>query len=186
MDYKYCDSNCPYNTQNIFTFTKARARDKIQPIDLEFHGSKTLLVFEAPGYYEWIKNRPIHDSRDEQKMDSAGSRIATAFEACNKQRNNYDIAEAVCCFPGKQKDLNHNEIVNASMSCRKYLYGHVQAKRYSKIVCWGHIAYSSILDIVDSIRVQTPQYCPTIISLKHPTAKDNNQDAINNDVRMYL
>lgn len=88
------------------------------------------------------KGHPIYDSRSENTYDNAGSRMAEAFESCGKQRTDFDIAEAVCCFPGKQKDLNHHEVVCASTYCRKYLYEYVSEKQYSKIVCWGNIAYT--------------------------------------------
>ena len=51
MDYSLCDLDCPFNVNNNTTFTKARSKDAKSPLKLEVNGSKTLLVFEAPGFF---------------------------------------------------------------------------------------------------------------------------------------
>lgn len=61
MDYSLCDLDCPFNINNNYSFTSARVRDSNAPLNLEDNGSKILLVFEAPGYYEWVNGSPIYD-----------------------------------------------------------------------------------------------------------------------------
>ena len=78
MDCSLCDLDCPFNINNNNSFTAARNRDSITPLKLEDNGSKILLVFEAPGYYEWVNGTPIYDSRNMGMFDSAGSRMAKA------------------------------------------------------------------------------------------------------------
>lgn len=80
MNYSLCDPNCPYNINNCNSFTAVRKRDQNHPLELEDNDSKTLLVFEAPGYYEWINRSPVYDSRQLGMENSAGSKIADAFE----------------------------------------------------------------------------------------------------------
>lgn len=182
----FCDLSCPFNINNPNSFTNSRSKDCKFPLPLEDNNSNVLLVFEAPGYYEWENRCPIYDSRSIGKKDSAGSRMAQAFESCDKNRTDYDIAEVVCCFPGNVGVLNHNEILSASIYCRKYLLRCVEQKKYYKIVCWGYIAHNTIIDIVKSIQIEDPHYCPNIMFAKHPTAYGNTQDEVNRDAERCL
>ena len=127
-----------------------------------------------------------YDSRDLGKIDSAGSRIALAFERCGKNRLDYSIAEVVCCFPGKQKELRQHEILSAASYCHKYLLNTINNKRYAKIICWGYIAHNSVVEIVKYIQKIDFRYCPSIIFAKHPTAKGVTQEDINKIVKNHL
>ena len=162
MDYNLCDLSCPFNINNNNSFTSARNLDSKTPLNLEDNGSKILLVFEAPGYYEWENETPIYDSRNEGMLDSAGSRIAKAFEIYGKNRDGYDIAEAVSCFPGARRNLIHDEICRAAYYCKNFLMNYISTKRYSRIICWGYIAHNSVVDVVGAIQTKDPMYCPDI------------------------
>ena len=186
MNYKECDVNCPFNINNMTSFTKARNKDEKLPLHLENNGSKVLLVFEAPGYYEWENNSPIYDSRNNGMKDSAGSRIAEALEICRKNRNDYDIAEAVCCFPGKHGQLEQKDVETASEYCKKYLMDYVNSNRYEKVVCWGIVAYTIVKEIVNDINKRSADYSPEIIEVEHPTNKNVNQEYVTDTVRKYL
>ena len=186
MNYEKCHLNCPFNVNNR-DFTKARCKEVNRfPLEVEDNGSNILLVFEAPGYYEWINSKPIYDSRVEGKLDSAGSRMAVAFETCNKNRNDYDIAEVVRCFPGRKSELKHTEIESAAGYCQKYLLEELRRKKYCRIICWGTISHTCIIDLIHSIQLEDPYYCPNVIYAKHPTNEENSQNNINHDVTLYL
>ena len=182
MDYQLCDLTCPFNVNNQNTFTNSRPKDANFPVMLEDNNSRILLVFEAPGFYEWKNKCPIYDSRYLEKRDSAGSRMAQAFEDCEINRKDYDIAEVVSCFPGPQGGIKQYEVAMASICCRKYLFDYIYNKRYDKIVCWGYIAHNSVIDIVREIQGTDVFYCPSIMSAKHPTAPGNTQSAVNKDI----
>ena len=186
MNYSLCDSNCPYNINNCNSFTSVRRRDQNNPLELEDNDSKTLLVFEAPGYYEWINQSPIYDSRQLGMENSAGSKIADAFEQCNKNRMDYDIAEAVSCFPGTKSNLIQDEVCQAAKFCEKYLMSYIYTKKYSKIVCWGYIAHNSVVNIVNILQERDHTYCPSIIFAKHPTAKDVTPEYIVGIIKKHL
>ena len=178
IDYQFCDLGCPFNINNKGSFTNSRRGEVNMPLPLEDNNSNVLLVFEAPGYYEWHNRCPIYDS--------SGSRMANAFESCGKIRTNYDIAEVVCCFPGTKNKLQHSEVLLASTFCRRYLLNYVEKKKYHKIVCWGYIAHNNIIDIVKSIQIRDPYYCPNIMFAKHPTARGNTQEDVNKDAERCL
>ena len=71
----------------------------------ENNRSDPLLVFQAPGQDEWNGCSPTL-SGERIPIDSASSRscaerMRQSFSRNHVSRTDYDVAEAVCCFPGK-------------------------------------------------------------------------------------
>ena len=120
------------------------------PLSLEDNGSNILLVFEAPGIDEWSKSKPVCSKR----MGSAAVKISNALASCGKKLTDYDIAEALYCFPGKSSKGTgqkiQKEVMLGSKFCQKYLEQEILSKNYKKIVCFGKIAQESVSRIFNN------------------------------------
>ena len=148
-------------------------------------------MFESPGYYEWINNSPVF--YQPTAKTSAGYIFRQALIATNKKRIDYDITEAVQCFPGCSATGNatsnikiQGETEIASIFCLKYLYQDIIAKNYKKIVCFGNIAYNSKSHIIRML-TNHPHYnnsflINNVFRLVHPSVSKT----LINDISMYL
>lgn len=181
-NYTNC-SECPFNyTQKEKSKISANAMKTLElPLEKEDNGSEVLLVFEAPGFFEWRNRKPVFDSRDDGMNNSAGAMFAKALENNNKLRDSYDITEAVQCFPGSQAKKKQTEIDLASLYCITNLYNDLINPNYKKIVCFGEVASRSIRVIT-----QIYPFSGKVIELLHPSAKENNQEKLDHDVRNNL
>jgi uracil-DNA glycosylase family 4 len=117
---------------------------------LEDNGSNILLIFEAPGIDEWSKSKPVCSKR----MGSAAVKFVNALVSCGKKLTDYDIAEALYCFPGKSSKGTgqkiQKEVILGSKCCQKYLELEILSKNYKKIVCFGKIAQESVSRIFNN------------------------------------
>ena len=93
---------------------------------------------------------------------------ALAASNIDKTLNNYDITEAVCCFPGtsgksKMGKKNADEERLAACFCITNLIDDILGKQYKKIICFGLIAYYSALFIYNTFnptsKIPTPIFC---------------------------
>ena len=174
-----CNKKCPYkkcSTDPSKNHTDIRSRRNNGPLGLYSlrSANDVLLVFEAPGIDEWSKSEPICSNR----RGSAGYKFNTELNNQGKQKTNYDIAEAVRCFPGtstnsgNQKD--QKELEKAAKYCRKYLKDIIQSKNYKKIVCFGQVAEHNVLQIMLSLIKQKHSHYnrsylnTSVVNLKHP------------------
>ena len=190
--YAECSNKCPYNKCSINP-SKNHAyilnKKNNGPLNLfsKNDSNMILLVFEAPGIDEWRKEEPISSKR----KGSAAVKFNKELKNKNKNKEDYDIAEAVRCFPGtstkttNQKDLE--ELKTASKYCQKYLEQILKEKDYTKIVCFGKIAkrnvYSSVKRLVKSGESNyTEEYLKkSVICLTHPMySKTLSNDIISN------
>src|SRR6478609_342901 len=81
--------NCPYHPDTrLVPRPEGRSHS---PLSAELHDSKTLLLFQAPGINEWNDGKPLSSEED----GSAGFRFKDALAKAEKQREDFDIAEAV-------------------------------------------------------------------------------------------
>lgn len=166
-NFNNCGS-CPYNPNNSNSaqIVQAYKNKNKSPLSLVNNNSDILLIFEAPGITEWSKNTPLCSKRS----SSSAMIFNKALAASNigKTLSNYDITEAVCCFPGtsgksKIGKKNADEERLAACFCVTNLKNDILGKRYKKIVCFGLIAYNSALLIYNTFNsianIPTPIFC---------------------------
>ena len=159
-------TNCPYS-QTITT---------LSPIGIENNGSSTLLVFQSPGNDEWTR-KTISGKRipiDSISPHSAANRMRKSFVRKKVLRTSYDITEAVKCYPGKGKKRDKKPKKDAISICEQYLENDIINNHYTKIVCFGEIAY----DMVDSI-VRKNNIQVNYVKAPHPSSGVSN-DTLNN------
>ncbi len=161
--FKKCN-NCPYNKGG-----------QLMPIGLESYvGNIKLLVFQAPGEDEWNGNTlnnqrvPIGSTRPH----SAGSRMRSSFKRKNVNRTNFDITEAVQCYPGKKSGGTRDCHPSASSQkhCIQYLEKTIIEGKYKEIVCFGKIAYK----MVDEIMTKNQLTGISVRLSKHPASRVSN------------
>jgi len=126
------------------------------------NNSKTLLIFQAPGTEEWKKGEAIQNVK--KTGGTAGARIAQSWARINKNRSDFDVINAVRCFPGKvgERDIEPN--VMSICSCSSKLENDLKNNDYNKIITFGKVAEQ----VVDSL-IQRIDKKPEIINVKHPT-----------------
>lgn len=103
-NYNLC-GKCIFNRKSIkqsANINYITNKNNNGPLSLEDNGSNILLVFEAPGIDEWSNNKPLCSKR----RGSAAVKFANALALCGKALTDYDIAEALYCFPGKSSRGN--------------------------------------------------------------------------------
>ncbi|OTE98023.1 hypothetical protein BCS42_11350 [Crenothrix sp. D3] len=141
---------------------------------MEDNGSDTLLVFQAPGEEEWMKQGiPLYP--EIKRGGTAGSRIKLSWEREQKCRNtssptrtDYDIVNVVQCFPDKDPNSNENRDakpnVMAVCCCSNRLLTILQQKNYVKIIAFGDIAQQVLPSLISRLSLQ-----PNFINAPHPT-----------------
>lgn len=189
--YAECSNKCPYNKCSINP-SKNHAyilnKKNNGPLNLfsKNTSNRILLVFEAPGIDEWRKEEPISSKRE------GSAAVKFNNELKNKNKEDYDIAEAVRCFPGtstktdNQKDSK--ELKKAAECCQKYLERALKAKSYTKIVCFGEVAKDSVSSVVKTFIKQNSQHYTigyfkkSVICLTHPM----HSKTLSNDIGSNL
>lgn len=140
---------CPYRNGNQLPEDIQRIRSV--PLSLESHGSKVLLVFQAPGIEEWKSGRPISSV----KPQSAGGKLEAAFKILGKTRQNYDITNVVQCFPGKKKPKwnkaprDNPPPKTVRTCCSKWLKEDIAKNGYERVVVFGRHAEKAIIELGD-------------------------------------
>ncbi|WP_257455408.1 uracil-DNA glycosylase family protein [Archangium lipolyticum] len=132
--------NCPYHPRQGLVPSPRSGRAHV-PLSAEVHGSETLLLFQAPGINEWSDGRVLSS----QESRSAGQRFDTALANAGKRREDFDIAEAVNCYPGQNangRDLTPK--IGAVEACSRWLAELINEKRYTKVVLFGRVAEQSL------------------------------------------
>ncbi len=139
--YKHC-KDCDYNLANGFAPTEI-IRPKT-PLSVENNSSKTLLVFQAPGYAEWSEGKPICS----ENVHSAAARIRNALKRLKLNRQDFNITNAVQCLPNKAASgRDKSPTANARKCCLKWLKIDIESTAYRKIVVFGRVAEQSVGDL---------------------------------------
>lgn len=145
--YEQC-SDCLYACGRQLTETDRAIRD--HPLSMEDSGSDTLLVFQSPGIDEWKTGRPISSSNPR----SAAAKIAKAFELVGSDRWQFDITNAVQCFPGKRGanvDLSPRDMsppTKVRSACSKWLERDIHKRPYRRIVVFGSVAKKMVRKLI--------------------------------------
>ncbi len=130
-------SDCPYRKGKHLQGTGYEIRKKPLAMDL---GSKTdeLIVLQAPGVDEWNIGFPLQPTI--KKGGSAGSRVKQSWERLGKCRQNYDITNAVQCFPGRVGRRDFVPKALAQAKCLEWLKEDILSKEYRRIIVFGEVA----------------------------------------------
>ena len=169
-NYKYCN-DCPYKNQQHLPNKSAIN----SPLSLEIgNNADTLLVFQAPGMDEWHGNT-ISKQRtpiDSINPRSTAARIRASMQRKGVIRANYDITEAVQCFPGRKIPGRDKKPCKKSQTlCAQYLEQDLRKKQYQKIIAFGCIAYKITFDVVNKINsTPGPIRQPHPQKATHPSA----------------
>lgn len=158
--------NCPYNNG-----TKS-----LLPIGLEDNKSNKLLVFQSPGKDEWAGGTSTVSKQripiDSTSCHSAANRMRKSFARKKVNRTDYDITEAVQCYPGRGKSRDKKPKKTAITCCQQYLENAILTLKYSEIVCFGEIAYSMVGSIIKNNKIYGINYHLE----KHPSSSVSNKD----------
>jgi len=119
------------------------------PLSLEDNGSRTLLIFQAPGIEEWKSGKPISSD----SAQSAGGKLRKAFHLLGKQRTDYNVSNVVQCFPGKQAPKGNKEPRDKSppksvrIACSKWLREDISKGNYTRVVVFGRHAEKAVKEL---------------------------------------
>ncbi len=160
MEYDENCQSCPYYLQNHLS-SGLRITRAAPPISLENNSSSTLLVFQAPGDMEWRSGKAIQPTK--KQGGTAGVRIKNSWERKNKSRTDFDIINAVQCFPGNDGDRDLSPKLMAICSCSVRLNIILQSNKYKKIIVFGDIANEMIEKFTKNVG-----YTVNIIKAPHP------------------
>lgn len=148
-----------------------KIRRQCVPIKIERNNSRTLIIFQAPGIKELHAGKAIQSSR--KRGGSAGSRIEASWNRGGKSRRDFDIVEAVRCYPGERKNgRDKKPRKKARDCCSKILEREINNGNYSKIIAFGVIAQQTLQGI--NIKGN-----PVIINATHPNGGITS-DALDN------
>ncbi|MCM8565785.1 uracil-DNA glycosylase family protein [Thauera linaloolentis] len=129
--------SCPYTGAEHLSCAERSIRS--QPIPLENNGSSILLVFQSPGADEWKNGKPISSSNPR----SAAMKLKSALETIGLDRESFDIANVVQCFPGKKEPRgtgaprDKNPVYAAVSACSKWLHHDIRTGQYERVVVFG-------------------------------------------------
>lgn len=152
-------------------------RSPAMNLKFENNNSSYLLVFQAPGFDEWNGGKSTVSGKriplDSNNRYSCAARMRNSFIRKGVSRTNYDIAEAVCCFPGKLKNgRDKKPNVSSRSSCTKNMATLLRKKSYTKITCFGNFAFQTVKDAISMI----PGWIgPTPIFASHPSSGVTNK-----------
>lgn len=117
-----------------------------RPLSMEDNAASILLIFQTPGLDEWETGRPISSTNPR----SAGARLRKAFERLGTSRANYNITNAVQCFPGKKPQTNdkrprdNKPPAEVIRRCSHWLRQDIEAREYERIVVFGDPAKKAV------------------------------------------
>ena len=155
---KHC-RKCPYYQQKHL-HPGERANRPNPPVEVEDNGSNVLIVALAPGENEWQCGLPLINLR--KKGGTAGSRVQQSWNRRHKRRTDFDIIEAVQCYPGKGYDgRDKRPEQDALDACAGRLQARLEQVKYSKAVALGKDAYSSLKQASAGMKLK-------IIKGRHP------------------
>jgi uracil-DNA glycosylase family 4 len=155
---------CPYHPSGSLALAPTRRAH--QPLAVEQRGSKTLIVARAPGVDEWEDGHPLMSPNTR----SAAHRVRKSLGRIGRRRTDYDITNAVLCYPGKpllgrngRPPRDNPPDAVAIVQCRQWLQQAISSGRYQKIVTFGREAEASVRDCRPPIGV-------IVVALRHPSS----------------
>lgn len=152
--------SCPYFLQQHLSAGLLTSRE-FPPVGLESRGSSTLLLFQAPGDIEWTVGSAIQPTI--KRGGTAGARVLASWLRRGRAREDFDIINAVQCFPGKDQGRDFKPLPGAVLHCSRRLAEIVKQRDYSRIIVFGDIA----LQVANSL-VLNPTVNARLIPAPHP------------------
>ena len=160
---------CPY--ENAQHLSVAAREIRATPLAMENNNGSILLIFQAPGINEWANGRPVSSI----EANSTGMKLEMAFAHYNKTRANFNITNAVQCFPGKKDAKNGKRprdkapVAAARRHCGYWLRKDITAHNYERIVVFGSPARKAVLALgyADDSR---------FVFVKHPSGGLSNAE----------
>lgn len=166
MQYDDNCKTCPYYLQNHLTGLSRTTRES-PAITLENNSSSTLLLFQSPGDNEWHAGKAIQPTI--KQGGTAGVRIKNSWERKNKSRTDFDIINAVQCFPGNDGDRDLSPKLMAICSCSKRLQSVLESKKYKEIIVFGSIAEEAVEELSKKVN-----YSANVVKAPHPNGGIKN------------
>lgn len=160
MAYDLHCQSCPYFQQRHLQGALKTSRNS-PPVELESHGSSTLLVFQAPGDREWVAGKPIQPTI--KPGGSAGVRIRNSWQRVGKSRDDFDIINAVQCFPGKDGYRDLAPRSEAIFACAMRLNVILEQRGYHKIIAFGNVAFKTVGSLISANGIE-----PRLLHAAHP------------------
>lgn len=158
MSYDINCHSCPYFQQKHLPITQHTSRIS-PPIELEAHGSSTLLIFQAPGDIEWAVGQAIQPTT--KIGGTAGVRIRNSWVRRGKIREDFDITNAVQCFPGNGGARDIKPTDAAISFCAERLMKALEEGHYSNVIAFGDVAHDVATRLTKNIGSRPPvTYCP--------------------------
>lgn len=105
-----------------------------------------------------------------EEARSTAARIRNSLLRINKLRADFDITNAVQCFPGKAssgRDKKPSEV--ARRKCEKWLQSDIDNSSYTKIVVFGAVAKKSVRSVISSSSIP-------VVFIAHPSGGLKNVD----------
>lgn len=148
---------------------------KLSPLSAEKHNSSTLLVFQAPGIDEWTGiNAQSRAPISSNNKRSTADRMRKAFSVARKQRTDFDITEAVQCYPGKTNSgRDRKPGAKVEQQCLKHLQNDILNGHYTKIISFGKCANRCVEKIIKAKMLNVQH-----IQLAHPSSGRISQKQI--------
>ena len=159
---------CPYFGQQQIAGTAAVVVRDSPPVLSESNGSRILLVFQAPGIDEWKIGKPLQPTR--KPGGSAGRRIELSWSRTGFNRSNFDITNAVLCYPGHKKNRDNKPSEKAIACCIKNLEKTILNENYSRVIAFGEIAIKSSEFILQSVK-----NIKRLVRFRHPCGGCDNE-----------
>ena len=177
-NYIHCN-NCPYVQQQHLQNTNFQIPNP-SPLSLDLgNNANTLLIFQAPGVDEWLGNTcsQIRIPIDSKNPHSAAARMKKSMNRKGAVRGDYDITEAVQCFPGKTSSgRDRKPSAQSIRCCLRHLVNDLSQKQYVDIVAFGVIAFEMAQEAVNIVNSnsQIKLIQPTPRFVKHPNGGIDN------------
>lgn len=166
MGYDANCCGCPYFNQRHLSQAERTCRDD-PPVEAEDNGSDVLIVALAPGVEEWRCGKPLMPIK--KPGGTAGRRVQLSWQNKCKHRGDFDIIEAVQCYPGEGKNGRDKEPMKGAVNaCAARLQVALQRKKYRKVIALGKAALKSLQKANTD-----PKLC--IVEGPHPTGGAKNR-----------
>ncbi|RKH20848.1 hypothetical protein D7X74_02850 [Corallococcus sp. CA047B] len=139
LDNKIC-RGCPYHPSEGRVPPPRDGRAHV-PLSAEINGSETLLLLQAPGINEWSDGKPLSSGEN----NSASQRFNAALAKAGKTREEFDIAEAVNCYPGQdERGRDLPPLSPVVKACSRWLAELIKEKQYKTVVLFGNVAAQAL------------------------------------------
>lgn len=164
--YEECQE-CPYFGQSHLT-NEDRVIRSFVPLELECNNSEVLIILQSPGSEEWKIGKSLQPTT--KQGGTAGSRVLKSWESKKKKRTDFDIVEAVRCYPSKS-ERDNEPVEKAKLCCSKILEREINSNKYSTIIVFGTQAKEVISMVMNNINIEDKM---TVIFVKHPNGRLKN------------